>query len=65
MTANPFALSYYYDDKNRNGSHAVEAGQDLIFRYRVFIHKGDTKEAGVAGAFNNYINPPEIIIKAD
>ena len=60
MTSNPFALSYYYDDKDRNGSHTVEANKEFKFCYRIFIHRGDTKEASIPEAFNNYANPPEI-----
>ncbi len=60
MTANPFALSYYHDDKNRNGSHTLEANKELKFSYRVYIHRGNTKEGKVSNAFNNYINPPEV-----
>ncbi len=60
MTANPFALSYYYQDKNRDGAHVLEANRELKFSYRVYIHRGDTTEGKVADAFHNYINPPEM-----
>ena len=63
MTANPFALSHYYDDKNRDGSHTVEANKEFKFSYRIYIHKGDAQEGNVAESFNNYINPPEVEIK--
>ncbi len=63
MTANPFALSYYYNDKNRNGSHTVEANKEFKFSYRIYIHKGDAQEGNVAESFNNYISPPEVEIK--
>jgi len=60
MTTNPFALSYYHNDKNRDGSHTLEVNRELKFLYRVYIHRGDAKEGRVADAFNNYTNPPEI-----
>jgi len=65
MTANPFALSYYYDDKSRNGSHTLEANRELKFSYRVYIHRGNTKESKVANAFHNYIDPPEVAEGSD
>ena len=60
MTSNPFALSYYYNDKNRDGSHTVEANKELKFCYRIFVHRKDAKGAKVSDAFNNYISPPQI-----
>jgi len=63
MAANPFALSHYYNDKTRNGSHTVEANKEFKFSYRIYIHRGDAKEAKIADAFNNYINPAEVEIK--
>lgn len=60
MTANPFALSYYYDDKTRDGSLTLAAGGELKFCYRIYIHRGDAGEGKVADAFHNYVNPPEV-----
>ncbi len=56
MTSNPFALSYYYDDKSKDGSHTLKAGEELKFSYRVYMHEGDAKEGKVAEAFEEYIN---------
>ncbi len=58
MTANPFALSHYYNDKTRNGSHTVEANKEFKFCYRIYIHKGDAQEGNVGESFNSYISPP-------
>lgn len=62
MTANPFALSYYYNDPHRDGSYILPKGKNLIFRYRLFVHNGDAKEGEVKEAYHNYINPPEVVI---
>lgn len=59
MTANSFALSDYYDDKTRDGSHTLEANKEMKFSYRIYIHRGDATEGKVSQAFHNYINPPE------
>jgi len=62
MTANPFALSYYYNDPHRDGSYVLPEGKNLVFRYRLFVHKGDAKEGEVREAYHNYINPPEVVV---
>jgi len=55
MTANPFALSYYY-------SYTLLANKGLVFRYRLLVHPGNAAEGRVKEAYHNYINPPEIKI---
>ena len=60
MTANPFALSEYYGDPNRNGSHVVKAGETFPFAYRLFIHDGDALQANVAETYHGFINPPAV-----
>jgi len=62
MTANPFALSYYYNDSRRDGSYILTRGKNLIFRYRLFLHKGNARKGRVKEAYHNYINPPEIVV---
>ena len=62
MTANPFALSDYYDDPKRDGSYVLSSGDKLVFRYRLFIHPGDARKGKVSEAYHNYINPPELLI---
>lgn len=59
MTANPFGLSYFYDDKAKNGSLTLKSGETLTFKYRVFFHAGDTCQAAVKERFHDYINPPK------
>lgn len=52
FAANPFGLHDFYNDKTKNGSHTLEKGQSLRFRYRVVIHPGDTAEANLEGPYN-------------
>jgi hypothetical protein len=52
-SANPFGLSYF-EGKGANGSHTISAGQSITLRYRVLLHKGDSKEGKVAEAFAAY-----------
>jgi len=60
MTANPFGVSYFVDDKARNGAHSIAQGETLTFRYRLFFHAGTTAEAGVADRFLDYVAPPSV-----
>ena len=65
MTANPFGLSYFYNDPAKNGTLILKAGETLTFKYRVFFHAGDTKQAAVSERYHDYINPPKAAIAAE
>jgi Family of unknown function (DUF6807) len=54
LAANPFGLSYFTHNKHENGSYTFPAGGELVLRYRVFIHRGDYQQAGVAEAYQEY-----------
>ena len=54
FAANIFGEHDFYADKSRNGSVTVEPGGALRFRYRVVIHPGDTREAGIAELYRQY-----------
>ncbi len=54
FAANIFGEHDFYADKSRDGSVTVEPGKSLRFRYRVVIHPGDTREAGIAGLYRQY-----------
>jgi len=60
MTANPFGLSHFYNDKNKNGSMTLPKGQQSSFQYRIFCHCGDVRGAAVAERYLDYINPPKV-----
>ena len=60
MTANPFGLSYFYNDPNRRGDYTLKAGEKLKFKYRLYIHRGDATFARVSERYNNFVNPPKI-----
>ena len=62
MTANPFALSHYYNDPERDGSYVLFSGDNLVFRYRLFVHSGNARKGRVTESYHNYINPPEVLI---
>jgi hypothetical protein len=54
LAANPFGWREFYKDPEKDGSWTVPQGKQLTFRYRVFIHHGDYKQAGVADAYQRY-----------
>ena len=54
FAANIFGEHDFHADKSRNGSVTVEPGGKLRFRYRVVIHPGDTREAGIAEMYRQY-----------
>jgi hypothetical protein len=58
MTANPFGLSHFLNDKTADGSHQMEAGARLTFRYRVYCHAGSTEAGAVATRYHDFVNPP-------
>ena len=54
FAANPFGLHNFQNSDDVDGSHTLEPGQSMTFRYRVLIHKGDEKEGRVADAYGQY-----------
>jgi len=52
--ANIFGVRDFTGDKTKDGSLTVEPGQALRFRYRIVIHPGDAKAAGIAGLYKRY-----------
>ena len=56
LAANPFGWREFYNDPDKDGSWTVSQGKELTFRYRVFIHHGDYRQAGVAAAYQEYVS---------
>lgn len=57
-TANPFGLKDFTGDKTKNGSQVFKKGETTSFTYRVIIHQGDTKAAGIAEQFKAFAAGP-------
>ncbi len=60
-TANCFGLKAFGQDQS--GDYTIPNGQELVFRYRVLMHMGNTEEAGIAGQYSGYSAPPVVSIK--
>ena len=58
MTANPFGLSYFEAPRQVDGSHVLPAGQELAFRYRIFVHAGDAAQGAVRDKYLDWTCPP-------
>ena len=58
LTANPFGLSYFTRKKER-GEYTLDAGKELVFRYRIYFHVGDEKAGQVAARYGDYATPPK------
>jgi hypothetical protein len=54
FAANPFGVSDFTGQKSATGEYVLPQGQSISLRYRVLLHKGDEKAAGVAAAFADY-----------
>jgi methane monooxygenase PmoA-like len=58
FAANPFGLREFTRDQNQDGSWTIPEGKSLTFRYRVLIHHGDYRDAGIAEAYKKYAALP-------
>jgi len=63
MTANPFGLSYFLDNKDADGSYVLPRGGELRFRYRVYVHAGDAAEGKVAQKYLDWVFPPTATVQ--
>lgn len=58
LAENPFGIRDYTGDKTRDASITIKKGDGITFKYRVFIHDGDTEKGRVADQYAAYIKPP-------
>lgn len=61
FAVNPFGLHDFdpaLKDKADAGNHVTPEGQTTTFRYRIFIHRGTTKDARIPEVYAAYANPP-------
>lgn len=60
FTANQWGLHDFTGDPAIRGDLAVKEGDFLTFRFRMYIHAGDTDQAEVAGQYFNFVFPPTV-----
>lgn len=63
FAANPFGGQDFGEAKS--AAYTIPKGQEIRFRYRIILHKGDAESAGVAQAFRAYAHPPRVSLAAD
>lgn len=62
FAANPFGVHDFVPGTPKGvGDYTLKKGTALTFRYRLWLHKGRTDEAGVAGQYDAYKNAPRIV----
>ena len=54
FAANPFGMRDFTHDRHKDGSFTVASGGSVTLRYRVLIHHGDHRQAGVSEAYRQY-----------
>lgn len=54
FAANPFGWHDFRGDESADGSHTIPAGERIVLRYRVLLHRGDSDTAQVAREFAAY-----------
>ena len=54
FAANPFGVSTFTNQKSDDGSVHLEPGGTIHLRYRVIIHEGDAKSAGIAKLWTEF-----------
>lgn len=55
---NPFAQAAFQKDLPNDG-YRQKKGQKLVFKYRVLIHRGDARSAGVNDAYHAWVQGPK------
>ena len=63
FAANPFGIHDFPGGKGKDGSHTIEKGGSITFRYRILIHSGTTEDAKIASVYEQYANPPRVVVK--
>ncbi len=64
FAVNPFGVHDFVPGTRKGeGDHTIPAGKSLTLRYRVWLHKGRTEEAGVDAQYRAYANPPEAMVR--
>lgn len=64
FSLNPFGLSYYKYGRETHGDFTLPKGEDLRFRFRVLIHRGDAKRGKVQEHYLAWAFPPQISLEA-
>lgn len=62
MTANCFAWSHYRPEARVKGDMTFKKGSTTVWRYRIYVHKGDAVAGNVSDRFLDYVAPPRVTL---
>ncbi|MBC8003333.1 MAG: PmoA family protein [Opitutaceae bacterium] len=54
FAANPFGVHDFEKKPVGTGNLIIPAGKSVTFRYRIVLHEGDDKQAGIAGLYKTF-----------
>jgi len=60
MTANCFGVHDFTRNPENRWDLLIPSGESRTWRYRVLIHKGDTRDDKVAAHYHGFVNPPQV-----
>ena len=60
MHANPFAWREFLGHPGIDGGYTLPESARLRCNFRVYLHTGDTQEAGVRARYHDFITPPVV-----
>ncbi len=63
FAANPFGLRHFINDETGAGRYQLPPGESITFRYRIYIHRGDTDAGGVADVYAAFADPPKVTVR--
>jgi hypothetical protein len=55
FAANPFGIHDFEKKPAKAGNLTIPAGKSITFRYRFYLHEGDTEQAKVAAMYREYV----------
>jgi hypothetical protein len=54
LAVNPFGLRDFRHDPSQDGSLTLTSNRTALFRYRLLVHRGDARDAGVAEHYRRF-----------
>jgi hypothetical protein len=60
FTANQWGIHDFTGDWSQRGDYSLPKGQQLRFRFRVYIHEGNVTDARVADRYHDWATPPTV-----
>jgi len=65
MTANCVGRHHFTGDDNNRWDLPIAAGESKTWRYRILVHHGDVRAAGVARHYEGFAYPPKVEIEVE